>query len=81
MLFAIFMPVGQRDLVDTAARFFDGYKRFGVMLTKKDGQIMDLQCRTVTMIPQKNVVVRSDLENATQFISLLPQYASVYTWL
>ena len=67
--------VSQNDLVDTASRFFEGYKRFGVQITKKDAQILDLQMKTLFLSDIKNIVIRSDQETATQYISLLPQHA------
>jgi alanyl-tRNA synthetase len=69
--------VTQKDLVDTASRFFDGYKRFSNTITKQTGQIMDLQMKSLLFNPSvKNAVVRTDVDGCTMYISALPAFAA-----
>lgn len=68
--------VTQKDVVDTASRFFDGYKKFGSQVSKQNMQILDLQVKMLLLSPMKLAVVRSDSDTATMYISNLPPFAS-----
>ena len=68
--------VAQIDLLTVANRFFDGYRRFGAQIDKKNIQIFELQLKAFNMMPDKGAIAKSDQENPTQYITLLPSYAS-----
>eukprot|EP00455_Lapot_gusevi_P012317 TRINITY_DN157_c0_g1_i2.p1 TRINITY_DN157_c0_g1~~TRINITY_DN157_c0_g1_i2.p1 ORF type:complete len:1016 (+),score=442.80 TRINITY_DN157_c0_g1_i2:57-3050(+) len=69
--------VSARELVDTGRRFFDGYKKFSNLVQKQSEQILDLTMKCVLLDPNARLIVcRSTQEDATQYISLMPNYAA-----
>ena len=68
--------ISQKEILPTADRFFDGYKKLGAQASKQAQTILDLQLKCHILDPTtKLVVVRSDESSPTMYISNLPNYA------
>jgi alanyl-tRNA synthetase len=69
--------VGQNELIPTAARFFDGYKKLTSQVSKQSSMILDLQMQVFVLDPSAKLAVYTSNEpNATLFISNMPSYAA-----
>eukprot|EP00357_Protocruzia_adherens_P036422 CAMPEP_0115033840 /NCGR_PEP_ID=MMETSP0216-20121206/40213_1 /TAXON_ID=223996 /ORGANISM="Protocruzia adherens, Strain Boccale" /LENGTH=961 /DNA_ID=CAMNT_0002412447 /DNA_START=107 /DNA_END=2992 /DNA_ORIENTATION=+ len=69
--------VNQPDILPTASRFFDGYKKFGSKVKKQDQQILDLQMKLFkATADQKLAFVQSDQENPTLYFSFMSHHAA-----
>jgi len=69
--------IGQDDILATASRFFEGYKKLNVQVTKQSQTILDLQMRCLILDPNvKLAVYRSAEPTSTLYISNMPQFAS-----
>jgi alanyl-tRNA synthetase len=70
--------VTRRDVVSTADRFFDGYKKFGAKVKKQSVQIDQLALSYFLLDEKRQkLLISSDEATATQYISVLPQFAQV----
>ena len=68
--------IGQDDLLPTASRFFDGYKRYSAQLSKQASTILDLTVKVALFDPHTQLlVVRSAEPTPTLYIANMPQYA------
>ena len=66
----------QSELVQTAKRFFDDYKRLSGQCKKSDLKILDMQMRVcLKSEPGKMTVIRSDDNNPTQYFAYLPTFS------
>ena len=68
--------IAQDDLLPTASRFFDGYKKYSAQLSKQASTILDLTVKVLLFDPDtKLLVVRSSESTPTLYIANMPQYA------
>ena len=68
--------ISQDDLLPTASRFFEGYKRLGSQVTKQASTILDLTLKVHLLDPTSRwLVVRSTQPTSTLYIANMPQYA------
>jgi len=64
------------DILPTAARFFDGYKRYAAIVQKQNQQILDLQMKCFLLDPNAKLAAFPSTEpNATMFIANMPAFA------
>jgi len=68
--------IAVHEILPTASRFFDGYKRYAAQLNKQSIQILELQMK-VHLLDQsiKAQVAKSIESNPTLYISNMPSYA------
>ena len=72
--------VTRKDVISTADRFFDGYKKFGAKVKKQALQIDQLAMSLFILDDKrKKLLIVSDEATATQYISVLPQYVQVFS--
>ena len=70
--------IAHDDILPTASRFFDGYKKYQSLCAKQNSQILDLQMKVFLLDPaQKAAAFESSEANPTLFISNMPQFAAV----
>jgi alanyl-tRNA synthetase len=68
--------VNQPEIVTTAGRFFDGYKRLQTKVGKQDAKLLDLSIKVHLLSPEpKLLLVKTDQSNPTLFISNMPAFA------
>eukprot|EP00744_Colponema_vietnamica_P000780 GILI01001356.1.p1 GENE.GILI01001356.1~~GILI01001356.1.p1 ORF type:complete len:965 (+),score=358.80 GILI01001356.1:48-2942(+) len=68
--------VGMSDLVPTAERFFDGYKKYGEKVKKQAQSILELQLKCLLLDPStKLALIRSTESDPTIYISSVPNFA------
>ena len=68
--------VNQKDIVMTAKRFFNEYKKLTSEVTSQNQKILNLQVNYVLGSEEvKSGLIRSDLPDATLYFSTLPSYA------
>ena len=68
--------ISATDLLPTASRFFDGYKRFSSQLQRQSSTILELTVRCLLMDDSARLlVVRSAEPTSTLYIANMPQYA------
>ena len=66
----------QNELVPTAKRFFDDYKRLSGQCKKQDLKILDMQMKVcLRNEPGKISVIVSDDSNPTQYFAYLPTFS------
>jgi alanyl-tRNA synthetase len=71
--------VTESEVVSTAARFFEGYKRFGSKADKQAVKILNLEMKVHLLDTSNDLLVfRSDESNPRLFISNMPQYAKEF---
>lgn len=69
--------VAQDDILPTANRFFDGYKKLSTLVAKQNTQILELQMKVFLLEPQaKLAIFESSEPNATMFIANMPAFAA-----
>jgi len=70
--------VGEADILPTATRFFDGYKKYKDLVTKQNTQILDLTMKAFLLDPQSKLAAFESTENnATLFVGNMPHFAQV----
>ena len=70
--------IAHDDILPTAARFFDGYKKYSSICQKQNSQILDLQMKVFLLEPASKLgCFESSENNATLYISNMPQFAAV----
>jgi alanyl-tRNA synthetase len=68
--------IPQTEILPTAERFFNGYTKFGSRVERQTHKIIELQVKCLLLTPNVKLgVVRTDEDNAKNFISLVPNYA------
>lgn len=68
--------VAADDILPTATRFFDGYKKYSSLVQKQNQQILDLQMKVFLLEPENKLAVFESSEpNATLFIGAMPAFA------
>jgi len=68
--------VGSDEILSTATRFFDGYKKFSNQVTKQNEKILDLQMKLLLFDPVNKLSVFEASEvNPTMFIGSGPEFA------
>ena len=68
--------ISQDDLLPTASRFFEGYKRLGSQVSKQASTILDLTLKVHLLDPAARLLlVRSSQPTPTLYIANMPQYA------
>jgi len=68
--------VAADEILPTASRFFDGYKKFSSMVQKQNTQILDLQMKVFLLDPNAKLGLFDTTEpNATLFIGNMPAFA------
>ena len=68
--------ISQDDLLPTAARFFEGYKRLSTQVSRQASTILDLTVRLHLLDPASRLLlVRSSEPTSTLYISNMPQHA------
>jgi alanyl-tRNA synthetase len=66
------------DILPTATRFFDGYKKYANLVQKQNTQILDLSMKVFLLEPEtKLTCFESSESNATMFIGNMPPFAAV----
>jgi alanyl-tRNA synthetase len=69
--------VEQAHLLQTAERFFSGYKQFSKVLTTQSPMLLELQLKNLLLDPaQKFMVAKSDESNPGLYIKVVPEFAS-----
>jgi len=64
------------DILPTATRFFDGYKKYAALVQKQNTQILDLQLKAFLLNPESKLeAFESSEPNATLFIGNMPPFA------
>jgi len=67
--------VTQQEVIPTAKRFFDGYKKLSTRESKQNMKILELTMKSLLLDPlTKQIVVSSDHKDATLYISHIPHY-------
>jgi alanyl-tRNA synthetase len=70
--------IAAEDILPTAARFFDGYKKLSTLAAKQSSQILDLEMKVFLLDPKAKLsAFESSEPNATMFIANMPQFAAV----
>lgn len=70
--------VHQDDIIVTANRFFDGYKKYSSLVSKQNQQILDLQMKVFILDASVKLgLFESSEPNATLFIGNMPAFAQV----
>eukprot|EP00164_Ancoracysta_twista_P003216 GFYU01004295.1.p2 GENE.GFYU01004295.1~~GFYU01004295.1.p2 ORF type:complete len:891 (-),score=379.12 GFYU01004295.1:90-2453(-) len=64
--------VSQNEIVPTATRFFDGYKKYGDKVKKQSQEVLGLTIRCMLLEEPSNLVIRSDMPDPTLLISIVP---------
>ena len=67
--------VDQSQILPTATRFFNDYKRLSTQAKKQDQQILNLQVKFALKDEQPVYFVKSDQSDPTIYFSFLPQFA------
>jgi len=68
--------ISQKEILPTATRFFDGYKKYGALVEKQAVQILDLTIKVLLADPAtKLTVIRSESDNPTIYIGQMPNFA------
>jgi hypothetical protein len=67
--------IDQTQLIPTAARFFNEYKKLTNKTNKQDQQILNLQMKFAIKDDKKAYFIRSDQPDPTIYFSFLPQFA------
>ena len=68
--------IAQDDLLPTASRFFEGYKKYGAQLSKQASTILELRVKVLLFDPDTRLlVVKSGEATPTLYIANMPQYA------
>jgi len=69
--------ISHDDILPTAQRFFEGYKKYSTLASKQSMQILDLQMKAFLLEPErKTLLVESNEANATLFISNMAPFAA-----
>jgi len=70
--------VDQSQILPTATRFFNEYKKLSTVTKKQDQQILNLQVKYLLSSQAENkfFFVKSDQESPTLYFSFLPQFAA-----
>jgi alanyl-tRNA synthetase len=65
------------DILPTATRFFDGYKKYSNIVQKQNTQILDLSMKVFLLEPETKLTAFESTEaNATLFIGNMPPFAA-----
>lgn len=67
--------IDQQNILPTATRFFNDFKRLSSQAKKQDQQILNLQLKFLLKDDQKVHFVRSEQPDPTIYFSFLPQFA------
>lgn len=65
------------QLVETADRFFKGYKRFQTEISEMQKTILGLQVKYLLDTKYEKAIIKSSEENPTIYFSILANYAQV----
>ena len=68
--------IDQPQILPTARRFFEEYKKLSTATKKQDGQILELQMKCVLSSEPHKVVIESEHGDPTLYFSHMSQYAS-----
>jgi len=68
--------ISEADILPTAARFFDGYKKYKDLVAKQNTQILDLTMKAFLLDPESKLAAfESSENNATLFVGNMPHFA------
>jgi alanyl-tRNA synthetase len=67
--------IDQQNILPTATRFFNDYKKLSATTQKQDLKILNLQVKYMLKDDQKVYLVKSDQPDPTMYFSFLPQFA------
>jgi len=71
--------ISQDALLDTAVRFFEGYKKYSSQVSKQSSHILDLSIKVQILDPAlKHVIMKSQESTPTLYISNMPQWATQF---